>query len=165
MKLYCKVENNVVINPPNVLSIQLSLKSDFELLEEGWYTVEQILPDTFDQRFEVMNPIEYEILQYKVRATYTKRQKTSEELQEFIDVQTQDLQQQQTSALVICEDMLNPSGSIYNTLSIQEREHWLQYKRNVEQLFIINEGKNVWEITFPMIPTAEPPPSQVLPPI
>lgn len=156
MKLYCKVENNVVTQPPGLLSVQNELKSDFDLLDEGWYYVQQILPDTFDERFEVMETIEYEILPTKVKATYIKRPKTSDEMQQFRDNKLHELQQQQTQALIVCEEVMNVSGSIYNILSIQEREHWRDFKKTVQDLFILNDGKESWEISFPPMPLLEP---------
>ena len=157
MKLYCKVENNSVVQSPRLLDIQNYYKSDFELLDDGWYTVEQILPETFDERFEVMNTIQYEILQYKVIANYTKRNKTTEELQQYIDSCTLELQFQQQNALTICESVLDPDGEVFSQLSPQEVEHWRDFKTSVENLFITNANTNVWEIQFPNIPMINPP--------
>lgn len=155
MKLYCKVENNRVIGIPSVLSIQDSMKSDFELLENGWYVVEQTLPESFDERFEVMNVPQYEILQYKVKATYTKREKTEEEMQQFISHRREQLEYRRNQELLFCEVELSPDSDFYKSLSIQEKEHWRDYKKTLEDLFVLNANKNIWEFDLPNKPPVE----------
>lgn len=160
MKLYCKVENNEVVSPPSVLHPSLQFKSDFELLEAGWYLAEQHLPDTFDERFEVMM-LEYELHQYKVVVNYTKRYKTEEELTEFINGIRTQLEEQRQLELTQCYQMLDKNSNAFWNLTEPEKIKWQDYQDALTNLF--NTDKNIWEIEFPKNPNQPTPKIPQLP--
>lgn len=162
MKLYCKVENNTVMTPPSVLHPSLQLKSDFELLDLGWYVVEQLLPETFDERFEVMD-LSYDILPYKVVVTYTKHNKTDEELQEFTTQLRIVLTEKQQFELEQTSMMTDTNSQAYWHLTEPERIKWQAYKEQLENLF--NTNTPIWEIIFPESPNQPTPQLPNLPPL
>lgn len=137
MKLYCKIENDQVVVGPALLPLDIEMKSDFELLDLGWKVGERIVPDTFDDITEVMLPPEFEILPYKVIVTFTKREKTAEEIAEKRAEIIMSVQAAQTQALAACEALMADHPT-WAKKSQQEREAWETYKQELLAMDFIN---------------------------
>jgi hypothetical protein len=137
MKLYCKIENEVVTYGPGLLPVDIAMKSDFELLDLGWKVAERIVTDTFDDITEVMLPPEFEILPYKVIVTFTKREKTAEEIAEKRAEIIMRVQAAQTQALAACEALMADQPT-WVKKSLQEREAWETYKQELLAMDFIN---------------------------
>jgi hypothetical protein len=145
MKLYCKVEQGQVVEGPKLLPLHLSARSDFDLLNMGWYVVDRALPQHFDERLEVMT-ITYNIQDRTVVAIYNKRNKTEEEIQHYKNEITAQLQEKINHELKNCRSKLD----FPEKLTLQEIESWQQYKNSLENFF--NTDIPVWDIPFPVSP-------------
>lgn len=137
MKLYCKIENDMVTYGPGLLPVDIAMKSDFELLDLGWKVAERIVTDTFDDITEVMLPPTFEILPYKVIVTFTKRTKTPEELAEKRAEIIMSVQAAQTRALAACETLMSDQ-STWVKKSPDERAAWETYKQELLAMDFIN---------------------------
>jgi hypothetical protein len=157
MKLYCLVKNNFVVNGPTIVgpaptSLPAALvdKSDFELLDLGWYYAECIRPDSFVDRYELMLPTEFDIRATKVICTFRKRNKTQEELD------TQNIEKQQ----LVETDKLNRltfanqfmQSEEYAILTDAIKLQWVEYLQLVTNTITTNLGDAIWDVNFPMPP-------------
>lgn len=159
MKLYCKIENDVVTYGPGLLPLDIATKSDFDLLELGWKVSDRIVPDTFDDITEVMLPPEFDILPYKVIVTFTKRAKTAEELAEKRAEIIMSMQAAQTQALAACETIM-AENSTWIKRSQEERTAWETYKQELLALDFTNIS-DIRTFVFPSLkylPPLPPPP-------
>jgi len=149
MKLYCKIENDVVVSGPGLLPVDLGMKSDFELLELGWKVAERIVPETFDDYAEVMLPLEYTIHPYKVVVTFNKRNKTSEELtQQNID-KLAELKNIRDTLIVACNDFINNTEE-FNKISPTDKDTLLAYKEQL--LTLLFEDVDFRNVRIPELP-------------
>ena len=125
MKLYSLVQNNTVVNGPVPLPLNLEEKSDFELLELGWYYTDCIRPSTFIDQFEIMLPMQFEIKQTKVICTFLKRNKTEEELTEQNLKKQQNVELDKLNRLSFADTFMRSEE--YNTLSEYIKHQWIVY--------------------------------------
>lgn len=150
MKLYCFVENGVVITGPQSLPINLIDKSDFELLEMGWYYAECIRPESFVDRYEVFNPIDYVIHPTKVVCTWTKRSKTQEELDTQNSEKQQQVEADKNSRLEFANTFIQSTE--YEQLSQEHKNQWITYIQQVTDTVTTNLGDAIWDVYFPPQP-------------
>ena len=163
MKLYCNVVNGSVISGPSVLGPELSSKSDFELLDLGWYYTESILPDSFVDRTEIFLPIQFDIQPRKVVCTYTKRDKTPEELAAQ-DAQKQiEVEADKTSRINFAATFM--ASPEYAALPANIRDQWPPYVQTVTDTVTQGLGDAIWDVAFPVVPptSLEPSPTPVPP--
>ena len=150
MKLYCLIENGNVVQGPLPLPINLVNKSDFELLELGWYYTECIRPDSFVDRYEIWLPNQYDIQQYKVICTFVKRNKTQEEL----DIQNAEKQvlveADKTSRLEFANTFMQSED--YTKLSQAIQDEWQTYVQVIINTITTDLGDAIWDVSFPMLP-------------
>lgn len=154
MKLYCFVQDGSVANGPMPVPIGLAKLSDFELLDLGWYYAECIRPASFVDRYEVFLPIQFEVKPTKVICTYTKRDKTREELDAQNAVKQQEVEADKSSRLAFAaEFMASPE---YAALPEALQLEWAGYVQVVTDTQTEGLGDAIWDVGFP-----SPPPTSV----
>lgn len=161
MKLYCLVKNNFVVNGPTTLPPMYIDKSDFELLDLGWYYAECIRPESFVDRYELMLPTEFDIRATKVICTFRKRNKTQAEL----DVQNAEKQQlvetDKSNRLTFANQFMQSEE--YAMLTDAIKLQWVEYLQIVTNTITTNLGDAIWNVNFPIPPQTTNTP--VTPPI
>ena len=162
MRLYCYVEQGAVVSGPSILSIDLSNKSDFELLDLGWYYAECIRPDSFVDRYEVFLPIQFEVQPRKVICTYTKRDKTPEELAAQNAEKQVEVEADKANRLSFAATFM--ASPEYAALPVAIRDQWPPYVQTVTDTVTQGLGDAIWDVNFPMVPptSAIPFPAPVL---
>lgn len=150
IKLYCYVENASVVSGPQVLGPQLADKSDFELLDLGWYYAECIRPESFVDRYEVFLPIQFDIQPRKVVCTYTKRDKTPEELAAQDAEKQAEVEADKADRLTFAGTFMNSPA--YQALPVATQNEWVVYVQQVTDTPTSGEGVDVWNVYFPSQP-------------
>jgi hypothetical protein len=150
MRLYCYVENGVVISGPLPLGPSLNTKSDFELLDLGWYVAECLRPDSFVDRYEVFLPIQFDIQPYKVVCTYTKRDKTQAELDAQNAEKQVEVEQDKANRLAAAATFM--ASDAYTALPESLQVEWVGYVATVENIQTDGLGNAVWDVAFPSPP-------------
>jgi hypothetical protein len=161
MRLYCYVEQGAVVSGPSILSIDLSNKSDFELLDLGWYYAECIRPDSFIDRTEVFLPIQFTVQPRKVICTYTKRDKTPEELAAQDAEKQVEVEADKASRLSVAATFM--ASPEYAALPVAIKDQWPPYVQTVTDTVTQGLGDAIWDVNFPMVPptSAIPTPAPV----
>lgn len=150
MKLYCKVENDSVVMGPTNLPLDLQLLSDFDLLDLGWRVTERILPDTFEDRKEIME-IEFTVLPFKVIATYTKRLKTERELK--IDSDNKRIELNNELEFLKSYVMALIESTDYQELPSEIQAEWIEYREIINSINLQDiTDMDVWDYNFPNAP-------------
>lgn len=145
MGLYYIIENNTIVDGPKLLPAQLQLTSPEELVKLGWYPVIQTMPDTFKERFEVLNEPTLEIGDGVVYATYTKRDKTEEEMVATIRTEWEPIRKERNQLLADTDYIT--MADRWSTLSDEEKQAWSTYRqalRDIPQTFDLP-----WNVMFP----------------
>lgn len=150
MRLYCYVEHGAVVSGPSILSIDLSNKSDFELLDLGWYYAECIRPDSFVDRYEVFLPIQFEVQPRKVICTYTKRDKTPEELAAQNAEKQTEVEADKASRLSFAATFM--ASPEYAALPVAIKDQWPPYVQTVTDTVTQGLGDAIWDVNFPIVP-------------
>lgn len=161
MRLYCYVENGVVISGPLPLGPSLNTKSDFELLAMGWYVAECLRPDSFVDRYEVFLPIQFDIQPYKVVCTYTKRDKTQAELDAQNAEKQTEVEADKADRLAFASTFMQSPE--YTALPTALQMEWVGYVQVVTDTVTTGLGDAIWDVGFPPQPptTATPSPFPV----
>jgi hypothetical protein len=161
MKLYCFVQDGAVINGPAILSVSLANKSDFELLDLGWYYAECIRSATFVDRTEVFLPVQFDIQPTKVICTYTKRDKTQAELDAQNAEKQVEVEADKADRLAFAATFM--ASEEYAALPEALQMEWVGYVSIVENTQTEGLGNAVWDVAFPSVPpTSEPSPELVI---
>jgi hypothetical protein len=145
MSLYYIVQDNTIIDGPTLLPAPLQLTSPEELVNIGWYPVIQNMPDTFKERIEVLSDPILEIGEGIVTATYTKRDKTEEEMHATITAEWEPLRTERNHLLK--ETDYITMADRWSTLTDEEKTAWATYRqalRDIPQTF-----ENIWVVQFP----------------
>ena len=150
MRLYCYVEHGAVVSGPSILSVDLSNKSDFELFDLGWYYAECIRPDSFVDRYEVFLPIQFDIQPRKVICTYTKRDKTPEELAAQNAEKQTEVEADKASRLSFAATFM--ASPEYAALPVAIKDQWPPYVQTVTDTVTQGLGDAIWDVNFPMVP-------------
>lgn len=150
MRLYCYVEQGAVVSGPSILSIDLSNKSDFELLDLGWYYAECIRPDSFVDRYEVFLPIQFNVQPRKVVCTYTKRDKTPEELAAQDAEKQVEVEADKANRLSFAATFM--ASPEYAALPVAIRDQWPPYVQTVTDTVTQGLGDAIWDVNFPSVP-------------
>ena len=163
MKLYCYVEQGAVVSGPSILPLDLVSKSDFELLDLGWYYAECIRPDSFVDQYEVFLPMQFTILSTKVICTFTKRDKTQAELDAQNAEKKTEVEQDKTNRLTFAETFM--ASDVYTALPTLIKDQWPPYVQAVTDTVTQNLGNDIWHVNFPTQPPTNNTPSPVYPPM
>ena len=160
MRLYCVVQNATVVNGPCALPPALEGLSDFDLLAQGWYVAECIRPASFSDRYEVFLPIQFDIQQFKVVCTYTKRDKTQAELDaQNAEKQTQVEADKADRLAFAATFMQSPE---YAALPSALQVEWVGYVQIVTDTVTTGLGNAIWDVSFPSPPpTTDTPPTPI----
>lgn len=150
MKLYCLVQNNTVVNGPVALPPNLVDKSDFELLDLGWYYADCVRPDSFVDRYEIMLPVQFDIRTTKVICTFIKRNKTQEELDAQNVIKQQEVEIDKSNRLAIANEFMQSEA--YQTLSDTLKNKWVTYVQTVTDTVTSGLGDAIWDVNFPSVP-------------
>jgi len=150
MKLYCLVQNNTVINGPTILPPHLVDKSDFELLDLGWYYANCIRPESFIDRYELMEPIQFDIQSTKVICTFIKRNKTHAELDAQNANKQQEVETDKANRLIFANEFMQSNQ--YETLSNKLKTEWVTYVQIVTNTVTVGLGNAIWDVGFPSPP-------------
>ena len=145
MSLYYIVQDNTIIDGPTLLPAPLQLTSPEELVNIGWYPVMQTMPDTFKERDEVLSDPILEIGDGVVYATYTKRNKTDEEMAQTITEEWEPIRAERNHLLK--ETDYITMADRWVTLTDEEKLSWTTYRqalRDIPQTF-----ENIWVVQFP----------------
>lgn len=162
MRLYCFVENGIVVSGPQVIGPTLSSKSDFELLELGWYYAECIRPDSFVDRYEVFLPIQFDVRPTKVICTFIKRDKTQSELDaQNADKQTE-VEQDKANRLALASTFM--ASDAYAALPVAIKDQWPPYVQTVTDTVTQGLGDAIWDVGFPPQPPTSNVPYPAFPP-
>lgn len=159
MKLYCFVENGVVTQGPVGLSNTLSNLSDFELLALGWYYAECIRPASFVDRTEVFLPIQFDIQPHKVICTFTKRDKTREELDAQNAIKQQEVEADKADRLAFAATFM--ASPEYAALPEALQLEWTGYVQVVTATQTDGLGDAIWDVNFPQSPPTSVAPAPV----
>jgi hypothetical protein len=162
MRLYCYVEQGAVVSGPGILATDLSNKSDFELLDLGWYYAECIRPDSFVDRYEVFLPIQFDVRQTKVICTFAKRDKTQAELDAQNAEKQTEVEQDKTNRLAFASTFM--ASDAYAALTVAIKDQWPPYVQTVTDTVTQGLGDAIWDVGFPPQPPTSNVPSPVLPP-
>jgi hypothetical protein len=151
-----------VVSGPSILSVDLSNKSDFELLDLGWYYAECIRPDSFVDRYEVFLPIQFDVQTRKVVCTFIKRDKTPEELAAQNAEKQVEVEADKASRLSFAATFM--ASPEYAALPVAIRDQWPPYVQTVTDTVTQGLGDAIWDVNFPMVPptSAIPTPAPVL---
>lgn len=162
MRLYCYVEHGAVVSGPSILSVDLSNKSDFELLDLGWYYAECVRPDSFVDRYEVFLPIQFDVQPRKVICTYTKRDKTPEELAAQNTEKQVEVEADKANRLSFAATFM--ASPEYAALPVAIRDQWPPYVQTVTDTVTQGLGDAIWDVNFPVVPptSAVPSPAPVV---
>lgn len=162
MRLYCYVEHGAVVSGPSILPVDLSNKSDFELLDLGWYYAECIRPDSFVDRYEVFLPIQFDVQPRKVICTYTKRDKTPEELAAQNAEKQVEVEADKANRLSFAATFM--ASPEYAALPVAIRDQWPPYVQTVTDTVTQGLGDAIWDVNFPVLPptSAVPSPAPVV---
>lgn len=162
MRLYCYVEHGAVVSGPSILPVDLSNKSDFELLDLGWYYAECIRPDSFVDRYEVFLPIQFDVQPRKVICTYTKRDKTPEELAAQNAEKQVEVEADKANRLSFAATFM--ASPEYAALPVAIRDQWPPYVQTVTDTVTQGLGDAIWDVNFPVLPptSAVPSPAPVI---
>lgn len=162
MRLYCYVEHGAVVSGPSILSVDLSNKSDFELLDLGWYYAECIRPDSFVDRYEVFLPIQFDVQPRKVICTYTKRDKTPEELAAQNAEKQVEVEADKANRLSFAATFM--ASPEYAALPVAIQDQWPPYVQTVTDTVTQGLGDAIWDVNFPVVPptSAMPSPAPVV---
>lgn len=148
MALYYIVKDNEIVDGPTLLPAPLQLTSPEELVKLGWYPVVQNMPDTFKERTEVLSDPILEINDGFVTATYTKRDKTDEEMAITIKNEWAPIRAERNK-LLADSDYITMADR-WATLTEEEKTAWTNYRqalRDIPQNF-----ENIWVVQFPEKP-------------
>lgn len=157
MRLYCYVEHGAVVSGPSILPVDLSNKSDFELLDLGWYYAECIRPDSFVDRYEVFLPIQFDVQPRKVICTYTKRDKTPEELAAQNAEKQVEVEADKANRLSFAATFM--ASPEYAALPVAIRDQWPPYVQTVTDTVTQGLGDAIWDVNFPVLPPTSVVPS------
>ncbi len=156
MRLYCFVQSNTIVSGPIPLPLSLQDKSDFDLLAQGWYYAECIRPDSFVDRYEIFLPIQFDIQPHKVICTYTKRDKTPEELAAQNAEKQVEVEADKANRLSFAATFM--ASPEYATLPVAIRDQWPPYVQTVTDTVTQGLGDAIWDLSFPSVPpTSEVP--------
>ena len=150
MKLYCFVENGLVLHGPTPLPTDISTLNDFELLARGWYYAECVRPDTFIDRYEVFLPIQFSVQPTKVQCMYLKRDKTQLELNIQNAEKQLEVEQDKINRLTLAETFM--ASDEYLSLSTDIQTQWELYIQVVTNTITEELGNAVWDVYFPSVP-------------
>ena len=153
IKLYCFVENGIVINGPSILGPSLSGKSDFELLDLGWYYAECIRANSFVDRYEVFLPIQFDVQPRKVVCIYTKRDKTPEELTAQNAEKQVEVEADKANRLSFAATFM--ASPEYAALPASVQAQWPPYVQTVTDTVTQGLGDAIWDVGFPSPPPTE----------
>jgi hypothetical protein len=145
MSLYYIVTDNTIIDGPTLLPAQFQLTPPEELVKLGWYQVIQNMPETFKERTEVLNGPILEIGDGFVTATYTKRDKTEEEMNATITAEWKPIREERNKLLA--ETDYITMADRWSTLTDEEKTAWATYRqalRDIPQTF-----DSIWTVVFP----------------
>jgi|NOAtaT_7_FD_contig_41_5037043_length_1761_multi_3_in_0_out_0_2 hypothetical protein len=159
MKLYCHVVNGQVVEGPATLPVTLMDQSDFALLTQGWYNAECIRPVSFSDRYEVFLPIQYDIQQFKVVCTYTKRDKTQDELDAQNAQKQTEVETDKANRLTFASTFMQSPE--YLALSAALQMEWVGYVQVVTDTVTTGLGDAIWDVEFPIQPPMTDPPPPV----
>jgi hypothetical protein len=124
--------------------------SDFDLLPLGWRIADQLLPNTFFDRMEVMLPLQFTVQPFKVICTYTKRDKTQAEL----DAQNAEKQAQvetdKADRLAFASTFMGSPD--YAALPVALQMEWVGYVDVVTHTVTTGLGDAIWDVNFPSLP-------------
>ena len=145
MGLYYIIENNTIVDGPTLLPAQFQLTPPEELVKLGWYPAIQTMPETFKERDEVLSDPILEIGDGVVYATYTKRNKTDEEMSQTITEEWKPIRAERNHLLK--ETDYITMADRWSTLTDEEKTVWTTYRqalRDIPQTF-----ENIWVVQFP----------------
>ncbi len=145
MALYYIIENNTIVDGPTLLPAPLQLTSPEELVKLGWYPVIQNLPETFREREEVLSDPVLEIGDGVVYATYTKRNKTDDEMGIVLNEEWGRVREYRNKLLSDTDYIT--TGDRWATLSDEQKTAWATYRqalRDIPQTF-----DNPLNVVFP----------------
>jgi hypothetical protein len=162
MRLYCYVEQGAVVSGPGILAPDLSNKSDFELLDLGWYYAECIRPDSFVDRYEVFLPIQFDVRPTKVICTFIKRDKTQAELDAQNAEKQTEVEQDKANRLAFASTFM--ASDAYAALPVAIKDQWPPYVQTVTDTVTQGLGDAIWDVGFPPQPPTSNVPSPVFPP-
>ena len=153
MDLYCNVVNNEVISGPQLLPPMFEGFPEEVLVSKGWYKVERVLPTTFHDRTEFMLPPVLEVFNTYVRATYTKRDKTVEELAAQDNAKWEEVRKYRN-------ELLTQSDYItiidrWNGLTEEKRTAWTVYRQALRD--VPQTNPDPWNVMIPVSPDYVPP--------
>lgn len=145
MALYYIIENNTIVSGPTLLPAPLQLTPSEELVKLGWYPVIQNLPETFREREEVLSDPVLEIGDGVVYATYTKRNKTDEEMGIVLNEEWNRVREYRNKLLSDTDYIT--TGDRWAALSDEQKTAWATYRqalRDIPQTF-----DSPLEVVFP----------------
>ena len=148
LNLWVKVEDGSIASPVQTLPVNIeSVSEDTAVrISYGWYPVEPVKPDSFDDRTELWESEQFDIQEDKVIWTLTKRAKTPEELKKQDDDKAA---QERTFR----DRLLSMSDWVVikaNETEVSELEAWKVYRQALRD--VSGQEGFPWSINWPQAP-------------
>lgn len=154
LNLWVKVEEGQVASDVGLLPENIaSISEDTAVrISFGWYPVESVKPDSFDDFTEVWEDQQFEIQADKVIWTLTKRAKTEEELQKQTDERAA-LERNLRDRLLSMSDWVVIKSV---EVEVPELDSWKVYRQALRD--VPEQAGFPWNIDWPQTPQAAPTP-------
>jgi hypothetical protein len=148
LDLWVKVEDGNIASPVQSLpgNIEAVSEDTAVRISYGWYPVESVRPDSFDDFTEVWGDQQFEIQADKVIWTLIKRAKTAEELQKQID-------ERATQERTFRDRLLSMSDwVVIKSVEVEmlELEAWKTYRQALRD--VPEQEGFPWTIDWPQTP-------------
>jgi hypothetical protein len=148
LDIWVKVEDGNIASSVQALPVNIqSISEDTAVrISHGWYPVESVKPDSFQDRTELWESEQFDIQEDKVIWTLTKRAKTPEELEK---------QDQDKAAMerTFRDRLLSMSDWVVikaNETEVPELEAWKVYRQALRD---VSEQEGFpWDINWPQAP-------------
>jgi hypothetical protein len=148
LDLWVKVEDGKAIAPVGAIPKEISsISEDTSVrISYGWYPVEPVKPDSFDDFLEVWEDQQFEVLADKVIWTLIKRAKTPEELQKQEE-------ERATAERIFRDRLLTMSDWVVIKAletGVSEGQEWKDYRQALRD--VTSQRGFPWTIDWPQAP-------------
>jgi hypothetical protein len=148
LDLWVKVENGKAIAPVGAIPEEIAAVSEDTAvrISFGWYPVESVKPDSFDDFTEVWEEQQFEVLADKVIWTLIKRAKTTEELQKQEDERAAAERTFRDRLLFMSDWVVIKAAET----GVSEGQEWKDYRQALRD--VTSQPGFPWEINWPKAP-------------
>lgn len=148
LDLWVKVEDGNIASPVQSLPGNIeSVSEDTAVrISHGWYPVEPVKPDSFDDFTEVWGDQQFEIQADKVIWTLIKRAKTAEELQKQTDERATQERTFRDRLLTMSDWVVIKAVEV----EVPEIEAWKTYRQALRD--VPKQERFPWTIDWPQAP-------------